>query len=166
MADADEWIAAMLLDAFTATATAKRGRGAGKTDSKESVEEREAFHVASGRMLTGKVARDEGLREKLLSVISHWREAQDLGEGPFYEYGWTTTTAKGISEATGGGRTPHVFEEQLSWPLHNQRREPGLRWVPNYSSVGEHAELATVKFEEDISEGMMERMTLGDFKAR
>ena len=50
-------------------------------------------------------------------------------------------------------RTPHVFEEQLRWPLDNQPWEPGLRWVPNYSSVEEHVEFAKTKFEEDIAEG-------------
>ena len=44
-------------------------------------------------------------------------------------------------------RTPHVFEEQLQWPLDNLPWEPGLRWVPNYSSVKEHVEFAREKFE-------------------
>ena len=41
--------------------------------------------------------------------------------------------------------------------------EPGLRWVPNYSSV---EDFARAKFEEDIAEGMMIKMSLRDFKAR
>ena len=63
-------------------------------------------------------------------------------------------------------RTPHVFEEQLRWPLDNPPWEPGLRWVPNYSSVEEHADFAKAKFEEDIAERMMIKMSLHDFKAR
>ena len=63
-------------------------------------------------------------------------------------------------------RTPHVFEEQLRWPLDNQPWEPGLRWVPNYGSVEEHVEFARAKFEEDITEGLMLKMSLGDFKAK
>ena len=39
-------------------------------------------------------------------------------------------------------------------------------WVPNYSSVGEHREFVKAKFEEDIEEGLMEKMTLGESKAR
>ena len=44
--------------------------------------------------------------------------------------------------------------------------EPGLRWVPNYSSVEEHVEFARAKFEEDVEEGLMLKMSLGDFKAK
>ena len=44
--------------------------------------------------------------------------------------------------------------------------EPGLRWVPNYSSVEEHVEFARAKFEEDIAEGLMLNMSLRDFKAK
>ena len=40
-------------------------------------------------------------------------------------------------------RTPHVFEEQLKWPLENS------------SSVEEHADFARAKFEEDVREGLM-----------
>ena len=58
-------------------------------------------------------------------------------------------------------RTPRVFEEQLKWPLDNFLWEPGLRWVPNYSSVKEHVEFAREKFEEDIGEGLMEKLSLG-----
>ena len=41
-------------------------------------------------------------------------------------------------------RTPHVFEEQLKWPLENSW-EASLAWVPNYSSVEEHADFARAK---------------------
>ena len=44
-------------------------------------------------------------------------------------------------------RTPHVFEEQAKWPLDNKPWEPGLAWVPSYSSAREHKEFATEKFE-------------------
>ena len=55
-------------------------------------------------------------------------------------------------------RTPHVFEEQLKWPLENAPWEASLAWVPNYGSVEEHRE-----FEEDVEEGLMAKMSLGDF---
>ena len=32
-------------------------------------------------------------------------------------------------------RTPHMFEEQLKWPLENAPWEASLAWVPNYASV-------------------------------
>ena len=60
-------------------------------------------------------------------------------------------------------RTPHVFEEQLKWPLENSPWEASLAWVPNYSSVEEHADFAREKFEEDVREGLMAKMTMGEF---
>ena len=60
-------------------------------------------------------------------------------------------------------RTPHVFEEQLKWPLENAPWEASLAWVPNYGSVEEHREFAKAKFEEDVEEGLMAKMSLGDF---
>ena len=63
-------------------------------------------------------------------------------------------------------RTPHVFEEQLKWPLENSPWEASLAWVPNYSSVEEHADFARDKFEEDVREGLMAKMTMGEFLER
>ena len=63
-------------------------------------------------------------------------------------------------------RTPHVFEEQLKWPLENSPWEASLAWVPNYSSVEEHADFAREKFEEDVREGLMAKMTMGEFLER
>ena len=37
--------------------------------------------------------------------------------------------------------------------------------MPNYVSVGEHKDFVKAKFEEDVAEGLMDRMTLGEFKA-
>ena len=48
-------------------------------------------------------------------------------------------------------RTPHVFEEQLRWPL---------------DSIEEHADFARAKFEEDIAEGDDDQDVLRDLKAR
>ena len=58
-------------------------------------------------------------------------------------------------------RTPHVFEEQLKWPLENAPWEAALAWVPNYCS---RREFAKAKFEEDVAEGLMAKMSLGEFK--
>ena len=38
--------------------------------------------------------------------------------------------------------------------------------MPNYVSVGEHKDFVKAKFEEDVAEGLMDRMTLGEFKAK
>ena len=50
--------------------------------------------------------------------------------------------------------------------LDNAPWEPALAWVPNYVSVGEHRDFVRAKFEEDVAEGLMDRMTLGEFKAK
>ena len=44
--------------------------------------------------------------------------------------------------------------------------EASLAWVPNYSSVEEHADFAREKFEEDVREGLMAKMTMGEFLER
>ena len=56
-----------------------------------------------------------------------------------------------------------MFEEQTTWPLDKDVVEPALQWVPNYASVSEHLDFAKEKFEEDIAEGMMEKMTSRQF---
>ena len=38
--------------------------------------------------------------------------------------------------------------------------------MPNYSSVEEHADFARAKFEEDVSEGLMAKMSMGEFLER
>ena len=58
-----------------------------------------------------------------------------------------------------------MFEEQTSWRLDNAPWEPALAWVPNYSSAGERREFVKAKFDEDVEEGLMEKMTLGEFLA-
>ena len=63
-------------------------------------------------------------------------------------------------------RTPHVFEEQTSWRLDKDSWEPALAWVPNHASIEDHKDFVRAKFEEDVQEDLMEKMTLGEFKAR
>ena len=144
--------------------------------------------MASGGDGNWRVARDEGLQRTLLGIL--WKWLGYGGEGPGWDTGGPSPTASFATEtarmcgdpdreflrnAEEGlpvpiryplPRTPHVFEEQLRWLLDNQPLEPGLRWVPNYGSVEEHVEFARAKFEEDINEGLMLKMSLGDFKAK
>ena len=63
-------------------------------------------------------------------------------------------------------RTPHVFEEQTKWPLDREPWEPGLVWVPNYGSTQDHRDFAKDKFEEEVREGMMEKMSMEAFVDR
>ena len=61
-------------------------------------------------------------------------------------------------------RTPHVFEEQTSWRLDRDTWEPALAWVPNYASMKDDKDFVRAKFDEDVEEGLMDRMTLGELK--
>ena len=42
--------------------------------------ELEAFRMACGGEANWRVARDEGLQNKLLVILRRWLEAQDMGE--------------------------------------------------------------------------------------
>ena len=55
------------------------------------------------------------------------------------------------------------FEEQTKWPLDREPWEPGLVWVPNYGST---RDFAKDKFEEEVREGMMEKMSMEAFVDR
>ena len=63
-------------------------------------------------------------------------------------------------QATGAFKTSG--SEQ--WPA--KLWEASLAWVPNYSSVEEHADFARAKFEEDVREGLMAKMSMGEFLER
>ena len=52
---------------------------------------------------------------------------------------------------------------RTEWPLENAPWEASLAWVPNYGSVEEHREFAKAKFEEDVEEGLMAKMSPGSF---
>ncbi|OLQ03582.1 Anthranilate N-benzoyltransferase protein 2 [Symbiodinium microadriaticum] len=161
----------------------------GATDVKEL--EREAFRMAAGGEHGCSLAKNEKLQSQLRQLWKDWLEAQDLGEEellhqaegqPLY-----LRLLRGLLEAAGDPdreflrraeeglplgileqlpRTPHVFEEQLKWPLENAPWEASLAWVPNYSSVEEHLAFAKEKFDEDVEEGLMARMTLREFRER
>ncbi|CAE7674357.1 unnamed protein product, partial [Symbiodinium sp. KB8] len=59
-------------------------------------------------------------------------------------------------------RPPHVFEEHAKWALENEPWEAAHEWVPKYASLKDHTDFVREKFEEDVREGLMERMTLGE----
>ena len=50
--------------------------------------------------------------------------------------------------------------------LQNVPREPALARVPNYQSTRGHLDFAKAKFEEEIEEGLMEKMSPDTFKER
>ena len=154
----------------------------------ESRLEKECFHMATRGEKGCNLVTDMGLRQKLLELWEVW-----LGERGLATEGLCDITPgqplrlrllRALLEAAGDPdrdflrqaeeglpvgvktplpRTPHVFEEQVSWPLDKDLVEPALQWVPNYASVREHLEFAKEKFEEDIAEGMMDKMTSRQF---
>ena len=153
----------------------------------ESRLEKECFHMATKGEKGCKLVADMELRQKLLDLWEKW-----LTERGLAVEGLCNITPgqplrlrllRALLEAAGdpdrgflrqaevglpvGVKTPpHVFEEQVSWPLDKDSVEPALQWVPNYASVSEHLDFAKEKFEEDIAEGMMEKMTVKQFREK
>ncbi len=153
--------------------------------------EKEAFRMATGGETGCRLVRDETYVKDIIEAMGAWLEAQDLAGPKLLEISEgqplrlrliraLLTAAEDpdrdfLLEAEEGlpvgilsplPRTPHVFEEQIKWPLDREPWEPGLAWVPNYSSAKDHLDFAKKKFEEDISEGMMEKMTMKEFVDR
>ena len=158
-----------------------------KVGSEEQLE-KEAFRMAARGEQGCSLASDLELQSQLRQLWKEWLEAQDLSEPGLLEVPsgqplylrllHAMLEAAGdpdrdfLKQAEGGlpvgildplPRTPHVFEEQLKWPLENAPWEASLARVPNYGSVEEHREFAKAKFEEDVEEGLMAKMSLGDF---
>ena len=63
-------------------------------------------------------------------------------------------------------RTPHVFELQKEVAARERPMEPALAWVPNHGSTRDHLEFAKAKFDEEIEEGLMEKMSPETFRER
>ncbi|CAE7862924.1 unnamed protein product, partial [Symbiodinium necroappetens] len=153
--------------------------------------EKEAFRMAAGGEKGCTLASDQDLHHQLRDLWKDWLEAQDLGEPGLLDVApgqpLHLRLLRAMLEAAGDPdreflrqaeeglpvgildplpRTPHVFEEQVKWLLENFPWEASLAWVPNYSSVEEHADFARAKFEEDVSEGLMAKMSMGEFLER
>ena len=63
-------------------------------------------------------------------------------------------------------RTPHVFEEQTSWKLENDPHMQEEIWRSNYQSVEAHKDFVRQHFEEECAEGLMEKLTVKEAKAK
>ncbi|CAE7384788.1 unnamed protein product [Symbiodinium microadriaticum] len=123
--------------------------------------ERGAFRMAAGGEHGCSLAKNE----KLQSQLRLLRMVEAAGD-PDREFLRRAEAGLPLGILEPLPRTPHVFEEQLKWPLENAPWEASLAWVPNYSSVKEHLTFAKEKFDEDVEEGLMARMTLREFKER
>ena len=63
-------------------------------------------------------------------------------------------------------RTPHMYEEQTSWKLEDDPYMKSEVWRDNYESVGDHESFVRQQFEDECSEGLMEKLTLEEAKQR
>ena len=63
-------------------------------------------------------------------------------------------------------RTPHVYEEQNHWKLEVDPSMTEEVWRSNYQSVEPHVEFVREHFAEECAEGLMERLTLDEAKAK
>lgn len=57
-------------------------------------------------------------------------------------------------------RTPEVFEEQTSWKLDQDLVEGAIQWASNYESVDQHEEYVRNFFDQEVAEGLMEKVEL------
>ncbi|CAE7346838.1 DSK1 [Symbiodinium sp. KB8] len=108
----------------------------GATDVREL--EREAFRMAAGGEHGCSLAKNEKLQSQLRLLRGLLEAAGD----PDREFLRRAEEGLPLGILEQLPRTPHVFEEQLKWPLENE------------------------KFDEDVEEGLMARMTLREFKER
>eukprot|EP00435_Cladocopium_sp_Y103_P028049 s1714_g7.t1 len=63
-------------------------------------------------------------------------------------------------------RTPHAYEEQTTWRLEDEPFMQEEVWRSNYQSIDAHVQFVRDHFEEECAEGLMERLTLDEAKAR
>ena len=63
-------------------------------------------------------------------------------------------------------RTPHAYEEQTSWRLEDEPFMQEEIWRSNYQSVEEHVQFVRDHFDEECSEGLMEKLTIAEAKER
>ena len=138
-----------------------------------------------------RLVRDQRFIEDLVDTLGSWIEAQDLAvpglidvaegqplnlklirailqaaDDPDREFLLQAEIGLPVGILEPLPRTPHVFEPQEKWPLENTPWEPALAWVPNYGSTRNHLDFAKAKFDEEIEEGLMEKMSPETFKER
>ena len=164
----------------------KAARRAGSVDELE----REVFRVAAGGE-EGCRLGDQHFIKELVDTMGSWMEAQDLAvpglvdiaegqplrlklirailqaaDDPDRDFLLQAEIGLPVGILEPLPRTPHVFELQEKWPLENTPWEPALAWVPNYGSTRNDLDFAKAKFDEEIEEGLMEKMSPKTFRER
>ena len=153
--------------------------------------EREVFRMATGGEEGCKLLRNQSYIADIVIALCEWLDAQDLGcdglseispgqplrlrlirallqaaDDPGRDFLLQAEKGLPVGILHPLPRTPHVFEEQIKWPLDREPWEPGLVWVPNYGPTLDHREFAMEKFEEEVREGMMDKMSMEEFVER
>ena len=122
--------------------------------------------MASGGDAKWRVARDEGLQQILLGILCKWLEAQDMGEKDLDRIVEGQPLLRRLLEAATGPDTEFLHDAEEGLPV-GIRATVALDNQPwERAKVEEHVEFARAKFEEDIEEGLMLKMSLGNFKAK
>lgn len=63
-------------------------------------------------------------------------------------------------------RTPAVYEEQVAWRLEDDPLAATLAWTANYSSIEGHEDFVREQFEEEMGEGMMDKLPTAEAQDR
>jgi len=98
-----------------------------------------------------------------LSLLRELLKAANDGDFEFLEDAEDTGVTVGVLEPL--PRTPSAFEEQTSWRLEDDPMASPLCFSTNYSSVAEHEMWVKQHLEEEVTEGLMERLSMTDLKS-
>ena len=99
-----------------------------------------------------------------LSLIKEILKAANDPDYLFLDEMETTGVTVGVLEPM--PRTPAAFEEQTTWRLEDDPFAIPLQESANYSSVAEHAEWVRQHLEEEVREGLMEKIAVKDLENR
>ncbi|OLP80386.1 hypothetical protein AK812_SmicGene39223 [Symbiodinium microadriaticum] len=143
-------------------------RGLGKRTLELILEqlEKEAFRMAAGGEKGCTPASDQELHRQLRDLWKDWLEAQDLGEAGLLDVApqpLHLRLLRAMLEAAGDPDRDFLREAEDGLPLGILDPLPR---TPHVFEEQDHADFARAKFEEDVSEGLMAKMSMGEFLER
>ncbi|CAJ1376433.1 unnamed protein product [Effrenium voratum] len=153
--------------------------------------ELEAFHMAIKGEAGCCLVQNEGLKSELRNIVVNWLKRRGSGRSdlgrcadgqPFFlplmsellrEVGdpdWSFLL-QGEEGFPAGilrplPRTPAVYEEQTSWKLDEGMWYQATQWADNYHSVAEHEQFVRESFDQEVDEGLMEKLTTQELRER
>eukprot|EP00435_Cladocopium_sp_Y103_P016869 s1943_g4.t1 len=131
----------------------------------ESRLEKECFSMARGEAGC-KLVQDECLRREILEILSKFCGGSEEAEDGDYAF---------LEEAKDGlplgikfqlPRTPASFERQVEWSLEDDPSAECLLSKSNYPSAREHEEHLREHLEEEVAEGLVEKMSRSEFEKK